>query len=74
VSSVPLSWLDTRGTPEGNIYFAPLGWVPFVGLTAEEAQARLESRLVEGSFLKHPQVSISVKEYTTQAVSVIVNR
>lgn len=60
-----------RVTPEGNIYFAPLGWVPVVGLTAEEAQARLESRLVEGGFLRHPQVSINVKEYTTQAVSVI---
>lgn len=60
-----------RVTPEGNIYFAPLGWVPVVGLTAEEAQTRLESRLVEGGFLKHPQVTINVKEYTTQAVSVI---
>jgi len=60
-----------RVTTEGNIYFAPLGWVPVAGLTAEEAQARLQSRLIEGGFLKHPHVSINVKEYTTQEVAVI---
>jgi polysaccharide export outer membrane protein len=71
VFGVPEMNQQVRVSSEGNIYFPPLGWVPVSGLTAEEAQVRIQSRLVEGGFLKHPQVAMTVKEYTSQEVSVI---
>ncbi len=71
VFGIPEMNQHARVSTEGNIYFAPLGWVPVSGLTVDEAQARLQSRLVEGGFLTHPHVVIAVKEYTSQEVSVI---
>lgn len=71
VFGIPDLSRHVRVTTDGNINMALLGWVPVSGLTVEEAQARIESRLVEGGYVKNPEVLISVKEYTHQAISVI---
>jgi polysaccharide export outer membrane protein len=71
VFGIPDLSRHVRVTTEGNIYLALLGWVPVSGLTVDEAQTRIETRLVDGGYVKDPQVLITVKEYTHQAVSVI---
>ena len=71
VFGVPDLSRHVRVTTEGNIYLALLGWVPVSGLTVEEAQSRVESRLRDRGYVKDPQVLITVKEYTHQAVAVI---
>jgi len=76
VYRVPELSQHVRVAGDGTIYLPLLGNVPVEGLTAEEAQNLLAKRLVEGGFVKQPRVSIYVKEYTTQGVSVVgeVNR
>jgi polysaccharide biosynthesis/export protein len=56
---------------DGKIYLPLLGYILVAGLSVEDAQAVIANRLQEGEVLKHPQVAIYVKEYTSQAVSVI---
>jgi len=60
-----------RVSTDGKIYMPLLGYIPVAGLSVEEAQAVIANRLQEGELLKHPQVTIYVKEYSSQAVSVI---
>jgi polysaccharide export outer membrane protein len=40
-------------------------------LSSEEAQAVIEKQLVEGRFVKNPHVTVYVKEFTSQSVSVV---
>jgi len=55
---------------EGEIYLPLIGKVIVAGMTAEEAQAAIEKKLVDGGFLKNPHVTIYIKEYTTQGITV----
>jgi polysaccharide export outer membrane protein len=54
----------------GNIYLPLIGTVHVAGLASDQAEALVEQKLVDGSFVTNPHVTIYVKEYTTQAVSV----
>jgi polysaccharide export outer membrane protein len=57
--------VDSRG-----IVSLPLiGLVEVAGLTIREAQAAITTRLAE-SYLQNPQVSVFIKEFTTQRVTV----
>jgi len=47
----------------GNAYLPLLGSISLAGLTAEQAQKKLEDLLVAGGFLRNPHVTISVAEY-----------
>ena len=60
-----------RVTDAGNIPFSFLGNVPVTGLTPEQAAQRLQSRLVSGGVMKHPQVMVRVEAYATQNASVM---
>ncbi len=60
----------TRVNSSGEITLALIGSVPVAGLSAEEAAADIERRLVEGGYLKDPHVTVFVKEYTTQNITV----
>jgi polysaccharide export outer membrane protein len=71
VFGIPELSQHARVTTEGNIYMPLLGAVPVSGLTLDEAQSRIASRLEDGAYVKRPQVLISVKEYTHQSISVI---
>lgn len=71
VYGVPELSQKTRVSGEGNISIPLLGRVRVEGLTNEEAEAAIARRLVEGMYLKNPQVTVFVKQYTTEAVSVV---
>lgn len=59
-----------RVASDGTIDFPLIGQISVVGLTPNEVRALIETRLKEGDFLKQPQVSILVKEYSSKKVSV----
>lgn len=63
VYGVPEMTQRARIDSAGNAYLPLLGSVPLAGLTAEQAQKRLEELLVSGGFLRNPHVTISVAEY-----------
>jgi len=48
-----------------------IGEVPVAGLTAAQAGDAVRDRLEKGGFVKHPSVTVFVKEYATQGVSVL---
>ena len=60
-----------RVSASGNVYLPLIGNVDVAGLTPERAQQRLAEKYEEGNFLRNPQVSVFVKEYATQGVSVM---
>jgi polysaccharide export outer membrane protein len=47
-----------------------IGPVHVEGLSSAEAQAVIEKQLVEGRFIKDPHVTVYVKEFTSQFVSI----
>jgi polysaccharide export outer membrane protein len=63
VYGVPEMTQRARIDGAGNAYLPLLGSVPLAGLTAEQAQKKLEDLLVAGGFLRNPHVTISVAEY-----------
>jgi polysaccharide biosynthesis/export protein len=64
-----------RVDARGIISMPLIGMVPIAGLTVPEAQAAITARLAE-SYLQNPQVSVFIKEFTTQRVTIegAVNR
>jgi polysaccharide biosynthesis/export protein len=54
----------------GDVSLALVGNVEVAGLTAQEAQTAIEARYVNGGYLKNPHITVFVKEYTTQKVTV----
>jgi protein involved in polysaccharide export with SLBB domain len=59
-----------RVASDGTIDFPLIGQITVGGLTPNEVRALIETMLKEGDFLKQPQVSILVKEYSSKKVSV----
>jgi polysaccharide biosynthesis/export protein len=61
---------------EGNISMPLLGYVHLEGLTSKEAEELIARRLREGEFLRDPQVTVLVKQYMSDGVTVLgeVNR
>ena len=64
-----------RVDPRGQVTLPLLGPVTVAGLTAQGAEALIAAKLRE-NYLQNPQVSLFIKEYTTQRVTVegAVNR
>ncbi len=58
-----------RLSGNGTITFPLVGNIKLSGLTLEQAEQRLASRLT--SYIKHPQVSMLVKEYGNKTVYVL---
>jgi polysaccharide biosynthesis/export protein len=63
--------VDARISQSGNITFPLVGQVQVAGLSTRDAELLLARRLIEGGFVKQPQVSILVSEYQSQKVSVM---
>jgi polysaccharide export outer membrane protein len=61
--------------PRGQVTMPLIGAVTVAGLTSQQAEALIAAKLGE-SYLQNPQVTIFIKEYTTQRVTVegAVNR
>jgi polysaccharide export outer membrane protein len=64
-----------RVNSRGQISLPLIGGVDVGGLTAQEAESAITARLAT-NFLQNPQVSLFIKEYTTQRVTIegAVNR
>ena len=60
----------TRVSADGNISMPLVGDVRVAGLTSSETEGTIESRLREEHVLNDPQVSVYVKEYTNDGISV----
>jgi len=70
VFNVPELSKTVRVANDGTISLALLGHVPVAGLTTKQLREQLESKYGE-KYLEGPQVSVFVKEYHAQPVSVI---
>jgi polysaccharide export outer membrane protein len=60
----------------GDVSLPLVGNVHLADLTSDEAQALIEGKLTDGHFVNNPQVSVYVKEYTAEGISLMgeVNR
>src|SRR5882672_2845126 len=63
--------VDARVSQTGNITFPLVGQVPVAGLSTREAELLLARHLIDGGFVKQPQISVLVAEYQSQKVSVM---
>ncbi len=59
-----------RVDTKGYISYPLIGPVHAAGMSAIELELRLEKLLVDGGYVKKPQVSVLVVEYATQGISV----
>ena len=59
-----------RVNESGEITLPVAGPLRVVGMTAEEAAAAVEQKLLEAEILKDPHVSVFIVEYATQGVTV----
>ena len=71
VYNVPELTQHVRVSAAGDAYLALIGYVHLDSLTADQAQALIEQKLVEGSYLKNPHVTVFVANYGSQGVSVM---
>jgi polysaccharide biosynthesis/export protein len=62
---------EVRVAIDGSVNLPFLGAVKVVGLTPGEVASDLQTRLSAGGYFNNPQVSVFVKEYATQGVSVL---
>jgi polysaccharide biosynthesis/export protein len=59
-----------RVNNQGDIFVPLIGCLQVAGLDAEYAQTLIRKKLVEGGFIRDPQVTLFVVEYSTQGVAV----
>lgn len=71
VFDVPELAQAVRVSDTGDATLMLLGGLHLEGLTAAEAQTLIEDRLRKGDFILDPHVSIIIREYGTQGVSVL---
>jgi polysaccharide export outer membrane protein len=71
VYGVPELSQHVRVDTSGDIHLLLVGPTHVEGLSSEEARGVIEKRLVEGKFVKNPQVTVFLKEFTNQSVSVV---
>jgi len=57
--------------PDGTIDYPLIGRVTVAGLNSQEISELIAKKLVEGKYLKNPQVSVLVKEYKSKKVHVL---
>lgn len=62
---------EFRISSTGDASLALIGRVKLAGLTIEDAQSAVEKALADGGFVNDPHVTISVKEFATQGISVM---
>jgi polysaccharide biosynthesis/export protein len=71
VYGVPELSQHIRVDTSGDAYLVLIGPVHVQGLSSAEAQEVIEKRLVDGRLVKNPHVTVYVKEFTSQSVSVV---
>ena len=71
VFDVPEMTQESRINGEGDLTVTLVGPVHLQGLSSTQAEQLIEAKLRDGGYLKDPHVSIFVKEYVTQGISVM---
>jgi polysaccharide biosynthesis/export protein len=71
VFGVPDLTDQVRIATDGTISLPLVGSVKVDGLTVDQAQKTIEGKLRDGGFVRDPHVTISVKEFVTQGISVM---
>ena len=71
VYNVPELTTKARVSSKGEIYLPLIDYVHVTGLTAEEAEGRIQKRLSDGGFVKNPHVTLFVDQYASQGASVL---
>jgi len=71
VYGVPELTDSVRVSSRGDVSLPLVGNVHLEGLTGEEGEKLIEQKLKDGGYLRDPHVSIFVKEYVTQGISVL---
>jgi polysaccharide export outer membrane protein len=71
VYGVPELSQHVRVDTSGDVHLLLIGPAHVEGLSSEEAQAVIEKQLVKGRFVKNPHVTVFLREFTNQSVSVI---
>lgn len=71
VLGAPESEQEVRVAEDGTVPMNFLGSVHVAGLSSREAQDVIAKMLAAGGFFTQPQVSVFIKEYATQGVSVL---
>lgn len=69
VFGVPDMLRDVRVNASGEISLPLIGPVPVAGLTAQAAEQQIAARYEE-KYLRNPQVSLFIKEFTTQRIAI----
>ena len=71
VYGVPELTDSVRVSARGDVSLPLVGSVHLDGLTSEQGEKLIEQKLKDGGYLRDPHVSIFVKEYVTQGISVM---
>jgi len=71
VFDVPELAQTIRVNDRGDATLSLVGSLHFAGLTTDEAQALIATKLKAGNYLVDPQVSVFISQYSTQGVSVL---
>ena len=71
VFGVPDLGDQVRIGTDGNVSLPLVGSVHIDGLTLEQAQKAIEAKLKDGGFVRDPHVTLTVKEFVTQGISVM---
>lgn len=62
---------EVQVSQSGNITFPLVGVVPVQGLSTREVEVLLAKKLVQGAYIRNPQVSVMIGDYQSQKVVVI---
>ena len=65
--------VEARISESGVILYPLLGVVKMAGLSPQQAENLISTRLRDGKFLQNPQVTLNVLEFRSQQVSVLGN-
>ncbi len=71
VYGIPELKQELRVSASGHISLPLVGAIQIAGSSSEQAEKLIAQRLLEGGFLNNPHVSVFVKEYATQGVSIL---
>lgn len=63
--------MESRVSEEGNITFPFLSEVKLLGLTTSAAEKKISKLLVDGDYLKKPQINITILRFESHLVSVL---
>lgn len=71
VYGVPDMTTHFRVSSNGAIDLPLIGKVVIGGMSADDAQAAIAQKLLDGGFVKDPHVSLTIKDYTNEGITVL---